>query len=62
MEERKNDYSDEFEVINRLWGMIEGSEDFVRKNIRLFGFRTQRHTIWEIFLGRVVFNEVTFRY
>ncbi|HJH27037.1 MAG TPA: hypothetical protein C5S37_09780 [Methanophagales archaeon] len=35
------DFLDRLDCSGSLWEMIEGSEDFVRKNIRLFGFRTE---------------------
>jgi len=35
------DFLDRLDCSGSLWEMVEGSEDFVRKNIRLFGFRTE---------------------
>jgi ATP-dependent DNA helicase RecG len=35
------DFLDRLDCSGALWEMVEGSEDFVRKNIRLFGFRTE---------------------
>jgi ATP-dependent DNA helicase RecG len=35
------DFLDRLDCLGTLWEMVEGSEDFVRKNIRLFGFRTE---------------------
>ncbi|MFQ6072835.1 MAG: RNA-binding domain-containing protein [Methanosarcinales archaeon] len=32
---------DSFDCSGTLWEMLEQAEDFIRKNIRLFGFRTQ---------------------
>ena len=34
------DFLDRLDCTGALWEMIEASEDFIRKNIRLFGFRT----------------------
>lgn len=35
------DFLDRLDCSGALWEMVEESEDFVRKNIRLFGFRTE---------------------
>ena len=35
------DFLDRLDCSGTLWEMVDGSEDFVRKNIRLFGFRTE---------------------
>ncbi|MEA2033045.1 MAG: putative DNA binding domain-containing protein [Euryarchaeota archaeon] len=35
------DFLDRLDCSGALWEMVELSEDFVRKNIRLFGFRTE---------------------
>jgi ATP-dependent DNA helicase RecG len=35
------DFLDRFDSSGTLWEMIEQAEDFIRKNIRLFGFRTE---------------------
>jgi ATP-dependent DNA helicase RecG len=35
------DFLDRLDCSGALWEMVEVSEDFVRKNIRLFGFRTE---------------------
>ena len=35
------DFLDRLDCSGTLWEMIEASEDFIRKNIRLFGFRTE---------------------
>jgi len=39
--ELTRDFLDRLDCSGTLWEMVEGSEDFVRKNIRLFGFRTE---------------------
>ncbi len=39
--ELTRDFLDRFDYSGALWEMVEGSEDFIRKNIRLFGFRTE---------------------
>jgi ATP-dependent DNA helicase RecG len=39
--ELTRDFLDRLDCSGALWEMVEGSEDFVRKNIRLFGFRTE---------------------
>ena len=35
------DFLDRLDCSGALWEMIDASEDFIRKNIRLFGFRTE---------------------
>ena len=39
--ELTRDFLDRLDCSGTLWEMVEGSEDFIRKNIRLFGFRTE---------------------
>jgi ATP-dependent DNA helicase RecG len=40
-EKMKRDFLDRLDCSGATWEMVEGSEDFVRKNMRLFGFRTE---------------------
>ena len=35
------DFLDRLDCSGALWEIVEQAEDFVRKNIRLFGFRTE---------------------
>ena len=39
--ELTRDFLDRLDCSGATWEMVEGSEDFVRKNMRLFGFRTE---------------------
>ena len=39
--ELTRDFLDRLDCSGALWEMVEMSEDFIRKNIRLFGFRTE---------------------
>lgn len=39
--ELSRDFLDRLDCSGTLWEMIEQAEDFIRKNVRLFGFRTE---------------------